>query len=92
MKYHHKCCICGKEWDSKTFNDQCPRCGEYDNVSTEPIKMKQMNTNDKIIEALENAEKARSAGLFNNKYTVEACLAEVCKFVHQALVFARKKE
>lgn len=41
-----------------------------------------------IIRLLEEIVKARHRGIFNDKYTVEACLQEVCDFAIQALQLA----
>lgn len=42
--------------------------------------------------ALRNAKSARSKGKFNDKYTVEACLKEVCGFVDKAIFAAKHQQ
>lgn len=44
--------------------------------------------NIEIIKLLKEAKKARQCGIFNDKYTVEACLTKVYNFVTQALQLA----
>lgn len=38
MKYHNECYKCYFEWDSDDETENCPECGAWDNVGTEPIE------------------------------------------------------
>lgn len=35
--YKNECHICGFQWVTETPDDQCPRCGDYDTISSEVI-------------------------------------------------------